>query len=183
MWKSERCKTLSRLPLGFLGGGSGFGFGFANHPVKLSGDVGGNGHTPTKVLQKSYILRRINISLIDDPLKEKILTCPSYPAVSALAKTCVATLPSPNGPNVVLHPCIPTASHSAVIAAGPSSGAARDTILTKPRAAWHTPHESLTKGELGVSGWTRRSICLSAAASKALSETFGGKGCGSLVSF
>lgn len=48
MWKSDRCRTLSRCPLGFLGGGRGLGFGFANHPVKLSADVGGNGHRLAK---------------------------------------------------------------------------------------------------------------------------------------
>ena len=39
--KSNRCSTLRRFPLGFFGGGSGLGFGFANQPVRLSGVVGG----------------------------------------------------------------------------------------------------------------------------------------------
>ena len=43
-WKSEICKTFCRCPLGCFGGGRGFGFGFANQPVKLRGEVGGMGH-------------------------------------------------------------------------------------------------------------------------------------------
>lgn len=44
MWMSEICRTLRRSPLGCFGGGSGFGFGFANQLVRLSGTAGGIGH-------------------------------------------------------------------------------------------------------------------------------------------
>src|SRR5713101_1517776 len=36
---SERWRTFARWPLGFLGAGRGFGFGFANQFVRFKGEV------------------------------------------------------------------------------------------------------------------------------------------------
>ena len=102
---------------------------------------------------------------------EKEITCPSKPAVSAFASTWVIILPDPSAPTVVGQFAMPTALHKAVRAAGPSSGAAKETILMKPRAAWHAAHVSLTKGELTVLGRSRRLICLIAAFSREFGET------------
>jgi hypothetical protein len=46
MWKSDRCSTLSRFPLGCFGDGNGLGFGLANQPVRFNGGVGGSVHEP-----------------------------------------------------------------------------------------------------------------------------------------
>jgi hypothetical protein len=43
-WKSDRCSTLTRCPLGFFGDGSGSGFGLENQLVRFKGGVGRNGH-------------------------------------------------------------------------------------------------------------------------------------------
>jgi len=50
MWKSDKCNTLRRFPLGFFRGGSGFGFGLENQPVRLRGGVGGSEHVFGKKL-------------------------------------------------------------------------------------------------------------------------------------
>jgi len=44
MWKSDKCSTLRRFPLGFFRVGSGSGFGLENQLVRFRGGVGGNEH-------------------------------------------------------------------------------------------------------------------------------------------
>lgn len=48
MCRSDKWTTLRRSPLCFFGAGRGLGFGFANHPFKSRGEVGGKGHKPPK---------------------------------------------------------------------------------------------------------------------------------------
>jgi hypothetical protein len=44
MWKSDKCSTLRRFPLGVFRGGSGSGFGLENQLVRFRGGVGENEH-------------------------------------------------------------------------------------------------------------------------------------------
>lgn len=180
-WKSDRWRTLSRFPLGFLGGGSGSGFGFANQLVKSRGLVGGMGHAKPNVLQKYYSVRRCN--KLDVLHHWNILTWPSYPAVSASANTCIAILPRPTGPTSVVQSGRPRNWHRATIAAGPLWGDASESIFINPSDAWHALHLLDTKGELGVSGWKARLICLRTTESKSSWLTWKGKGSGSEESF
>lgn len=133
-------------------------------------------HLSKKIQGMLFKLFQSKIS-IDRPI-----TCPSKPAVSAFASTCVIILPDPRAPTVVEQFAMPTALHKAVRAAGPSSGAAKEIILMNPRAAWHAAHVSLMKGEFTVLGRSRRLICLIAAFSREFGETASGRGNGSTVS-
>lgn len=112
-----------------------------------------------------------------------ILTWPSYPAVSASANTCIATLPRPTGPTSVVQSGRPRNWHRATIAAGPLWGDASESIFINPSDAWHALHLLDTKGELGVSGWKARLICLRTTESKSSWLTWKGKGSGSEESF
>ena len=67
MWRSERCKTLRRLPDGFLGAGSGSGLGLANHPVRFSGVVAGSGQRPEMKCWQSICSRAKNSSISTRP--------------------------------------------------------------------------------------------------------------------
>ena len=67
---------MSLFPLGFFGGGSGFGLGLANHPVRFKAEVGGSGQllALTKFWQINYeeiTLRRIVYENYGE------VTCPS----------------------------------------------------------------------------------------------------------
>lgn len=46
MWRSDKCNTLRRCPVGSFGEGSGLGFGLENQPLRSRGEVVGRGHNP-----------------------------------------------------------------------------------------------------------------------------------------
>lgn len=52
------CRTFILFPLAFLDGGRGDGLGFANQPVRFSGETGESGHRPRKFWQSIYVFNR-----------------------------------------------------------------------------------------------------------------------------